>query len=130
LAAGASLGEAPFDGSAFWLLLAQAAEGFTGPAGETGPAGTTGASGPVGETGAQGPAGPTGSAGEATNAFQRYVQIIPAANWVVTHTLGGYPSVTVVDSSGRVVVGEVTYVSSTEISIDFSAAFGGELYLS
>ena len=52
-----------------------------------------------------------------------------ATSWVVTHTLGGRPSVTVVDSTGTVVVGDVQYDSDTQVTITFSAAFSGSAYL-
>ena len=52
-----------------------------------------------------------------------------ATTWTVVHTLGGRPSVTVVDSTGTVVVGDVTYNSDTQVTITFSAAFSGSAYL-
>lgn len=59
-----------------------------------------------------------------------HVQPIAAAEWVVHHDLGGYPSVTVVDSAGDVVIGDVRYVSNAEIRVSFTNAFGGNAYLS
>ncbi len=52
-----------------------------------------------------------------------------STSWVITHTLGGRPSVTVVDSTGTVVVGDVQYDSDTQVTITFSAAFSGSAYL-
>ena len=52
-----------------------------------------------------------------------------ATTWTVTHTLGGHPSVTVVDSTGTVVIGEVQYNSETQVTVTFSAAFSGSAYL-
>jgi hypothetical protein len=49
--------------------------------------------------------------------------------WSINHTLGGYPSVTVVNSTGTVVVGTVTYISTSEIQIEFTAPFSGTAYL-
>lgn len=66
----------------------------------------------------------------ATGGFYRFSQGSPSAQWTITHALGGYPSVTVVDSAGSVVIGEVTYLSATDIVLDFSAPFAGEAYLS
>ena len=62
---------------------------------------------------------------------RRYVhtQASPSPVWNVTHTLGGRPSVTVVDSSGTVVIGEVTYNSNTSVTITFTAPFSGYAYL-
>jgi len=58
-----------------------------------------------------------------------HAQPSPSATWTITHPLGGRPSVTIVDSAGTVVIGEVTYNSDTEISVSFTAAFSGYAYL-
>lgn len=49
--------------------------------------------------------------------------------WVIPHNLGGHPSVTVVNSTGTVVIGTVTYNSTSEIQIEFTAPFSGTAYL-
>jgi hypothetical protein len=56
-------------------------------------------------------------------------QMIPSATWVVTHNLGKFPSVTVVDSTGRHVFGDVQYVDANNVTIIFSGAFGGKAYM-
>lgn len=56
-------------------------------------------------------------------------QAVVSDQWVINHTLGGYPSVTVVDSAKTVVIGEVTYNSTTQVVVNFSAAFSGQAYL-
>lgn len=58
-----------------------------------------------------------------------YAQATAASTWVVTHALGGRPSVTVVDTSGTVVIGEVSYNSNTTVTISFTAPFSGYAYL-
>lgn len=58
-----------------------------------------------------------------------YEKAVAATQWVITHSLGGFPSVTVVDSAGTAVFGEVKYDSTTQITITFSAAFSGFAYL-
>jgi len=60
----------------------------------------------------------------------RYVQATPQAIWTVTHNLGFYPNVSVVDSSGREVVGEINYIDVNTVQLTFSGAFGGEAYFS
>lgn len=52
-----------------------------------------------------------------------------STEWVITHNLGKYPSVTVVDSSGAEVIGEVEYINDTSLKVKFSAAFSGKAYL-
>lgn len=49
--------------------------------------------------------------------------------WEITHNLGKFPSVSVVDSAGSKVIGEVTYNSINKVTLTFSAAFSGNAYL-
>ena len=67
----------------------------------------------------------------ATLSNERHVftQASPRSTWTVTHALGGRPSVTVVDSAGTVVIGEIVYDSDTQITINFTAPFSGFAYL-
>lgn len=58
-----------------------------------------------------------------------YTQATPSTTWVINHTLGGYPSVSVVDSAKTVVFGEVTYQSTSQVVVNFSTAFSGFAYL-
>lgn len=103
--------------------LVDTLDGFTGPAGPEGPAGATGPAGP------EGPAGPAGPAGASGGAFI-HDQAIPSATWTINHTLGYFPNITVVDSTGREVEGEIVYNSPTQITALFTASFSGKAYLS
>lgn len=58
----------------------------------------------------------------------RFVQSTASDSWVIAHNLGKYPSVTVVDSAGSRVFGNVSYDSLDQITITFSAPFSGEAY--
>lgn len=58
-----------------------------------------------------------------------YEQQLPSDTWTITHNLGKYPSVTIVDSAGTTVVGDVTYLSNNAILVQFSAPFGGKAFL-
>ena len=49
--------------------------------------------------------------------------------WIINHTLGGKPQVTVVDSADTHVFGEVQYISNAQVTVSFSAAFSGYAYL-
>jgi len=62
---------------------------------------------------------------------QAYVhtQSVPSATWTINHNLGRKPSVTIVDSSEKVVFGDITYVTDNQLTVSFSAAFGGKAYL-
>ena len=52
-----------------------------------------------------------------------------SSTWVINHTLGGKPQVTIVDSADTVVVSDVTYNSNTQLTVSFSNAFSGYAYL-
>ena len=58
-----------------------------------------------------------------------FTQGTALATWVIDHTLGGRPQVTIVDSADTHVFGEVQYNSNTRITVTFSAAFSGKAYL-
>ena len=56
-------------------------------------------------------------------------QASPASTWNIAHNLGRFPAVTVVDSSGREVDGEVLYTDANNVVLNFSAPFSGTAYL-
>lgn len=66
-----------------------------------------------------------GSSGDKT---YRHVQGSPSSVWNVTHSLAKYVAVTVVDSGGSEVEGDVLYISDNQVQLLFSAAFSGEAY--
>lgn len=49
-------------------------------------------------------------------------------SWYVVHNLNKYPSVTVVDSSGTEVIGDVEYMGLNAVNLSFSGAFSGKAY--
>lgn len=58
-----------------------------------------------------------------------YVQATSADIWEIEHNLDKYPAVTVVDSGGSVVIGEIVYIDKNNIRITFTSAFSGKAYL-
>lgn len=58
-----------------------------------------------------------------------FTQSSASATWTVNHTLNKFPSVSVVDSAGSIVIGNVTYNSTSQITLTFSASFSGKAYL-
>jgi len=70
----------------------------------------------------------TSPSGSNTRRYE-FTQGSASATWVITHNLGGKPSVTIVDSADTHVFGEVQYNSNTQITVLFSAAFSGKAYL-
>lgn len=97
--------------------------GEPGPKGDVGPPGPTG---PIGPTGPTGPAGPIGPIGTDLN-YVHY-QSIPSSSWVVAHNLNKYCSVTVVDSAGSYVIGDVYYSDINTVVISFTASFSGKAF--
>ena len=58
-----------------------------------------------------------------------FTQNTPLATWTITHNLGNFPSIVVVDSAGNVVEGDIDYVSADQVVLSFTGAFSGEAYL-
>lgn len=122
-----------------------------GPSTVQGPVGPMGAPGPTGPTGPIGPANSltigTVSVGTPSASITgtppnqvlnlvypsatRHVHTQGAASttWTIDHALGGYPSVSIVDSAKTVVFGEVSYISTTQVVVNFTSAFSGYAYL-
>jgi hypothetical protein len=59
-----------------------------------------------------------------------HTQQIPSTTWAITHNLNFNPNVTVVDSAGTNVEGEIQYVNPNRLNILFQSAFTGYAYLS
>lgn len=89
--------------------------------------GPAGAQGPLGPQGSQGPQGEQGPPGE--DVFYTHNQLSAESVWNITHNLGKVPSVTVVDSGGTEVVGEIEHHNVNSLTITFSAPFTGKAYL-
>ena len=64
-----------------------------------------------------------------------FTQTAPAVAWgagtppVVTHNLGKFPSITVIDTGNTVVQGQYTYINNNTVALAFSAPFAGKAYL-
>lgn len=61
-------------------------------------------------------------------AFAVITSFTTFAAGVVTHNLGKYPAVTVVDTAGDEVIGDVSYDSVNQLTVTFSSATGGTVY--
>ncbi len=121
------------------ISLLPGVPGQRGPTGPTGPAGPTGApstvTGPTGATGATGPTGPAGDLDEVYAAIPSLVsythnQASVASTWTIVHNLNFRPNVTVFDSANTMVEGSITHISTTELSVSFSAGISGTAHLS
>lgn len=61
--------------------------------------------------------------------FYTHTQLAAADTWSIEHNLGKFPAVTVVDSGGSTVIGEIDYIDENNLTITFQSAFGGRAYL-
>lgn len=56
-------------------------------------------------------------------------QVSPSSSWSVTHNLNDWPSVTIVDTGGTVVIPDVQYIDSNSLIVSFGSATSGKAYL-
>lgn len=65
------------------------------------------------------------------NADKTFVfeQGVPSLEWVITHNLNKYPSVTIVDSAGSVVFADIEYIDENTCVVAMSAEFSGKAFL-
>lgn len=54
-----------------------------------------------------------------------HVQTSPATTWNVTHSLNKYPAVTVIDSAGTVMEGDISYTNLNQVVLTFQSSFSG-----
>ena len=58
-----------------------------------------------------------------------FIQATASTTWNITHTLNRFPSVTIVDSSGNVIISDTLYNNENQITLNFTAPFSGKAYL-
>lgn len=86
--------------------------------------------GEKGDRGLQGLPGEPGGAIAGTGDLNYdHFQASGSDTWVIVHNLNKRPAVVVIDSGGNECEGSVSYDSANQITITFSAAFGGHAYL-
>lgn len=91
--------------------------------------GLPGPAGAKGEEGPAGPEGPRGPSGEGGDLHFKFTQSSPSAEWVIPHDLDKFPSVSVRDTAGTDIEGVVSWPSSEQVIIEFSAPFSGVAFL-
>jgi hypothetical protein len=84
---------------------------------------------PGGPTGKQGPQGPPGPSGSEAQTFV-HNQATPTSVWAITHSLPYPPNITIVDSAGSQIEGDIVYTSGTVVTVTLSAATSGKAFLS
>lgn len=56
-------------------------------------------------------------------------QIFSSKSWIIEHNMEKYPSVSIVDTAGNLVVGNVEYETNNRIIVSFMSEFSGKAYL-
>lgn len=87
---------------------------------------TPGIQGPPGPAGSIGPAGPVGPAGTMASFVYQFQAAVTVVH--VPHNLGFYPAVTVIDSGGDVLIGDIAYDDLNNLTVTLSAADSGTVY--
>jgi hypothetical protein len=106
-----------------------------------GPQGPVGETGPVGEGVAPGGQANQILIKESNNDYDTswtdlpkisYVhnQSATSSQWTIVHNLGFNPNVTTKDSAGNVIEGDISYNSTSSLTINFSVGTSGYAYLS
>lgn len=57
-----------------------------------------------------------------------HTQTVSSNVWVVQHNLGKNPAVSITDTGGNEVEGDVLYVNTNSLTLSFSAPFSGKAY--
>jgi hypothetical protein len=57
-----------------------------------------------------------------------HLQNLAASTWIVVHNLDKHPAITVVDSAGTLVEGDLQHDSLNQATLTFSAPFSGAAY--
>lgn len=58
-----------------------------------------------------------------------FVQSTPSTNWIIQHNLDKFPSVSVVNINNVLMYGNIVYVDTNNLRIEFSAGFSGKAYM-
>lgn len=69
-----------------------------------------------------------GSSGGDDKTFE-FTQATAANVWNIKHDMNKYPSVSIVDSGGNIIYGDIEYIDSNNVKCIFTSAFSGKAYL-
>lgn len=58
-----------------------------------------------------------------------HTQGTPSDTWTINHTLNKYPSVTIIDSGGTEIIGDIKYIDTTTVLVTFTSGFSGKAIL-
>lgn len=63
-----------------------------------------------------------------TDKHYTHHQLVANSIWTVNHNLNKHPTIAVIDSSNKVVIGDIIYLSVNSLTISFTSAFAGKAY--
>jgi len=78
---------------------------------------------------ATGPRGEKGEKGDSGDLNYVHYQSTPSEKWLINHNLGKYPSVSIVNSAGSIVIGDVVILDENNVEVSFSGSFSGRAYI-
>lgn len=58
-----------------------------------------------------------------------HIQQVSSNKWIITHNLNKFPSVTVIDLAGQLIIGEISYIDKNILQIEFTSKISGTAYL-
>ena len=70
-----------------------------------------------------------GGGGSNVSSYSESFNALADTPLTITHNLGIYPSITIKDSDGDIIVGEMTYTDENNIQLTFSEDINGTVYL-
>ena len=53
----------------------------------------------------------------------------PKSIWIITHNLGKYPSIDIIDDNNIIIMGEIEYISENKIIARFNKEYTGKAIL-
>ncbi len=59
-----------------------------------------------------------------------FVQPTPASIWIIEHDLNKYPNVSIEDSTGDDIMGQISYINLNKVQLTFIVSISGTAYLS
>lgn len=66
---------------------------------------------------------------EQTRDYYLHDQQVASTTWTITHNLGKFASINIVDTANEEVIGDVAYNSINQITVTFSAPVSGKAYI-
>lgn len=74
--------------------------------------------------------GPSAGGGGGGSAYTYvHTQVNANTSWAITHNMGKYPAVAIIDSGGDYMLADVSYTNENQLTVNFAAPVSGIAYL-